>query len=585
MKKRYIILISILLLAVAGYFYVMQDFKQENSLLIHNGTILTLEDDLPSVEAIYVKDGIIQEMGTYVDLKKYKNQVDKVIDLKGKTLLPGFVDPHTHTVLSSFLAPMEDLSGFKHSSEVEVWEHLAEQSKNYKTGEWIVAKGIDPILVKDLKSPHISFLDSLIPNNPLLMLSQSLHTYWANSESFALMNIDKNTKDPTEHSYYEKDSAGELTGQMMEQEAFKPFQEVILKAFGKEKLLQSSIDALYDYPKNGNTTVTTMGMTTDNPQVLRLYQHLSGKATFTNQLFSKLGFLPERQPAVRHFVFIRQDMDVILPNSVENGDDFFKVVGVKLWYDGSPYTGSMYLKEPYLHSDLTEHGFHIPKGHKGEALIELDELTELVKKYQSKGWQIAVHTQGDLAIKETLKAFEANKDGENHRHRLEHCLLLGETEMDKMTELGVYPSIHINHLWYYGDALRDEIIGAERAEKILPVQQTIDRSLKPTLHADQPMFESDPLSLIHTAVNRKTRAGNLLGEANQITVLNALKAMTINGAFQIKMENKIGSLKVGKYADFVILDKNPLTVPAESIKDIQVLQTIINGNTIFVINE
>lgn len=157
--------------------------------------------------------------------------------------------------------------------------------------------------------------------------------------------------------------------------------------------------------------------------------------------------------------------------------------------------------------------------------------------------------------------------------------------MDKMAELGVYPSIHINHLWYYGDALRDEIIGTERAEKILPVQQTINRNLKPTLHADQPMFESNPLSLIHTAVNRKTRNRNPLGVENRISVLDALKTMTINGAFQIKMEDKIGSLKVGKYADFVILDKNPLTVPTETIKNIQVLETIVNGNTIFVINQ
>ena len=153
--------------------------------------------------------------------------------------------------------------------------------------------------------------------------------------------------------------------------------------------------------------------------------------------------------------------------------------------------------------------------------------------------------------------------------------------MDKMQEIGVYPSIHINHLWYYGDALRDEIIGEERAERILPVQETQKRGLEPTLHADQPMFESNPLSLIHTAVNRKTRAGNTLGADNQISVMDALKAMTINGAFQIKMEDKIGSIKEGKYADFVILDQNPLLIPKETLKDIKVLKTIINGNVVF----
>ena len=581
MKKRYLAILIILIVAIVGYVWIMQDFLQQNSLLIHNGTILTMEEEIPRTEAIYVKNGMIKAIGTYEELKQYENKVDKVIDLQGKTLLPGFVDPHTHTVLSTFLAPMVDLSGFKHNTAAEVWNYLADQSKNYKTGEWILGKGIDPILVKDLKAPHISFLDSIVPNHPLILLSQSLHTYWANSAAFAAAGIDKNTEDPSDHSYYEKDSTGELTGQIMEQEAFKAFQDLILAAIGQEQLLENTLSSLYDYPKNGNTTVTTMGMTSGNPQVVRLYQHLSGKPTFVNQLFAKLGFLPKRQPTVRHFVFIRQDNDHLLPKSPDNGDDFFKIVGVKMWYDGSPYTGSMYIKEPYLYTELTEHGFHIPKGYKGEALIPNEELTTLVGKYQAQGWQIAVHTQGDLAIKETLKAFKNNADGIDYRHRLEHCLLLGQEEIDDMSELGVYPSIHINHLWYYGDALRDEIIGEERANRILPVQQTIAKNLKPTLHADQPMFESDPLSLIHTAVNRKTRAGNTLGEQNQIPVLEALKAMTINGAFQIKMEDKIGSIKVGKYADFVILDKNPLLIPKTTLKDIQVLQTIINGNIVF----
>ena len=583
MKKRYLLLLTTVILSFLAYFWIKQDFPQHNSLLIHNGTILTMEGD-STAEAIYVKNGIIEALGTYEELKQYENQVDKVIDLAGKTLLPGFIDPHTHSVLSAFLAPMVDLSGFKHNSEAEVWAHLAEQTNNYKADEWILAKGIDPILVKDLDAPHISFLDSLVPNNPLLMISQSMHTYWANSQAFALAGISKDTPDPTEHSYYEKDSTGELTGQIMEQEAFKAFQDLVLAALGKERLLDNSLQAIYDYPKNGNTTITTMGLTSGNPQVVRLYQHLSGKATFTNQLFSKLGFLPKRQPAVRHFVFIRQDFDHLLPKSVENGDDFFKIVGVKMWHDGSPYTGSMYLKEPYLHTDLTKNGFHIPEGHKGERLIDQDDLKKMVKHYQGLGWQVAVHTQGDLAIEETLAAFEACADGQNHRHRLEHCLLLSDNSIEKMNKLGVTPSLHINHLWYYGNALRDEIIGEERANKILPVQKTIKNRLSPTLHADQPMFESHPLHLIHTSVNRKTREGELLGEDQQISVLDALKAMTINGAYQIKMEDKIGSIKVGKYADFVILNKNPLLIPKEELKDIQVLHTIANGNDIFIKN-
>ena len=150
-----------------------------------------------------------------------------------------------------------------------------------------------------------------------------------------------------------------------------------------------------------------------------------------------------------------------------------------------------------------------------------------------------------------------------------------------MVKLGVSPSFHINHLWYYGEALEDHIIGQERTDEILPLKAAENNSLIFSLHADQPMFESDPLSLLHTSVNRKTRDGKIVGKSNKISVEQGLKSLTINAAWQIKMENKIGSIKPGKYADFVIIDQNPMMVDPDKIKDIHVLQTIVNGNIIY----
>jgi hypothetical protein len=147
-----------------------------------------------------------------------------------------------------------------------------------------------------------------------------------------------------------------------------------------------------------------------------------------------------------------------------------------------------------------------------------------------------------------------------------------------MKVLNMTPSIHINHLYYYGEALKNEIIGEERAEKILPIASVQNNGLKFSLHADQPMFKSDPLRLIQTAVLRKTKEGNLMGDGEQIDILDALKAMTIHAAWQIKMEDKIGSIKEGKFADFVILDKNPLETPSNELEKIQVLKTFVHGN-------
>ena len=146
--------------------------------------------------------------------------------------------------------------------------------------------------------------------------------------------------------------------------------------------------------------------------------------------------------------------------------------------------------------------------------------------------------------------------------------------------MNISPSFHINHLFYYGDALKSSIIGKERAEKILPVGSINNNNIKFSLHADQPMFKSDPFRLIQTAVERKTLTGNILGDGEQITVIDAIKALTINAAWQINMENKIGSLEKGKYADFIVLDKNPLITETNKLSTIKCLKTYINGNLV-----
>ena len=291
--------------------------------------------------------------------------------------------------------------------------------------------------------------------------------------------------------------------------------------------------------------------------------------------------MPDRKPTVRNFVFVRDDADHLLPFSPDNGDDFFKMTGVKFWYDGSPYTGSMYLNEPFKSSSVNQRKIHVPSGHSGVSLWNKNEIANRIQQYDSAGWQVAIHTQGDRAISETLDAFEKYGIPKNSRHRLEHCLLPSKKDILRMSKLGVSPSFHINHLWYYGEALEDHIIGRERTDKILPLKAAENNSLIFSLHADQPMFESDPLSLLHTAVNRKTRDGKIIGKPNKISVEQGLKSLTIYAAWQIKMENKIGSIKPGKYADFVIIDQNPMMVDPDKIKDIHVLQTIVNGNIIY----
>ena len=581
MKKIvYILLATVALLLIS--FALEPSFTPKGSLYIYNGTVITLEDEQPKANAVFVDKGKIVAVGSDPELRLHLKETTQLIDLKGATLLPGFIDPHTHPVASSFLHGMIDLSGFTHENQNEIWTHLESNIKNYAPGEWILCKGLDVVLVDDLEPPHITYLDSISPNNPLLILSLSMHSFWGNSLAFSAAGINKNFPNPTGSSYYGKDAGENLNGYISEQAAFQPFRDTVINAMGSAVLKEKCVTVLDEYAANGNTCITSMGITTNDPDVIRLYQHLSSEQTsLFNKILQRLGFLPDRKPTVRNFVFVRDDADHLLPFTPNNGDDYFKMTGVKFWYDGSPYTGSMYLNEPFKSSTVNQEKIHVPAGHSGKALWNNDEIANRIKRYDSVGWQVAIHTQGDRAISETLDAFEKSGIPKNSRHRLEHCLLPSKKDIQRMSKLGVSPSFHINHLWYYGEALEDYIIGRERTDKILPLKAAENNSLIFSLHADQPMFESDPLSLLHTSVNRKTRDGKIVGKSNKISVEQGLKSLTINAAWQIKMENKIGSIKPGKYADFVIIDQNPMMVDPEKIKDIHVLQTIVNGNIIY----
>ena len=584
-NKKVSVIAFIFLLLFIGYFYTIQDFPKSKNSIYLNGEIITINEKMPTAQAMWVENGLIKSIGTNDEILKLKPESTEIVDLKGAVILPGFIDPHTHPSLSAFFADMIDLSGFTHNSNQEVWDHLREAVKAAKPGEWIVCKGIDPVLVKDLKTPSIDFLNEISPNNPLILFAQSLHSYWGNTIAFQEVGINKNTPNPSKSSYYEKDEKGALTGLVVEQEAFRPFitklQEEVLT---KDVLTKAINQTLKEYAQNGNTTIVSTGLTVNDKNSLILFEHLSSEnSSFLYKLLEKIGILPTRTPHPRHFIYLRHDTPSLIPEDNESEDDFYDIIGIKHWMDGSPYIGSMYLKEAYLSSDLTQNELHIPEGHAGKALISKEELVSFIKEFHQKGWQIAFHTQGDAAIEEVLEAFEIvdqEIDLNSQRHRIEHCLLLPEAGLDQMKKLNITPSFHINHLYYYGDALKNSMLGPDRVEKILPIKATQEKEIIFSLHADQPMFESKPFRLIQTAIERQTQSGYTISIDQQIGLMDGLKALTIDAAWQIHKEDKIGSLEVGKYADFIVLDQNPFKVDIGKLEEIKVLRTFINGNEV-----
>lgn len=585
MKKPILFLAVLSLLITLVFFYLKQDFKSAAPTLYYNAHIITVDDALPSADAMLIKNGRITAIGKNENIPRQDISKLEKIDLKGATVMPGFIDVHTHFALSMFLSEMQDLSGFKHKNNKEVWAYFEKIVQETPAGEWIICKGIDPVLTNHLIPPDLNYLDSVAPNNPVVILSQSLHDYWANTRAFKKAGIDKNTPNPSISSYYEKGEDGNLSGHIVEQEAFKAFTEVLTKEVLTGKLLsQASRKVMNEYAKNGNTSIVSTGLSINDAKPLILMEHLSAeKPTLLGSLLEKFGQLPTRTPTPRHFIYMRHDRTGLLPKKRSAVNYFYDIIGIKHWYDGSPYIGSMYMDSAYLDTKLTTDILHIPKASRGKALIGKEDLKTFIKKYHQEGWQIAIHTQGDAAIREVVDAFELldpELDYTNSRHRLEHCLLLPKTDLPRLKKLNLHPSFHINHLYYYGDSLYTEILGPTRTEQLLPLGSSIQEGIVSTLHADQPMFESLPFRLMQTAVERQTKSGKNIGADERISLMQAIRALTINAAWQIHLDDQIGSLEKGKFADFIILDKNPFEVPVQDLQNIQCVATYVNGNLV-----
>ena len=425
---------------------------------------------------------------------------------------------------------------------------------------------------------------SIAPNKPLVILTKALHVFYANSKAFADLGITDKTPNPSKASYYERDKKGKLTGAIIEQAAGEPIR-LKLQEMAKASFVANTKGILQDYAKMGVTSIVNMGFNPTNKSLFSLYEHLAAqKSKPLFQLLAFVGKLPKRQPQQRIFLYLRKENAEMLPPKDSQTDDFYKIMGVKFWYDGSPYSGSMFLRQPYIRSNFTVNGINLGANHTSERLLQEEDLQHWIEKINAKGYPVAIHAQGDIANDEVMSAFEkANKklSVQPFRNRVEHCMLLPKERLLDMKRLNISPSFHINHILFYGDFLSKEVIGQERVAKIFPIGSTAKLGIPYSLHADMPQFIPNPLVLASTSVNRQTEQGTIIAPQERVSVWQALRSITIDAAWQLHLEQKLGTIAIGKYADLVILDKNPLKVKPEDLGKIKVLQTIVAGNTIW----
>lgn len=525
-------------------------------IIFLGGPVLTVNANDEVAHALALRDGVITAVGSEEVVLSLKGASTQVIDLQGRALMPGFVAAHEHPALSAVFNGAIDLSGFKYKTNAEVWQALRSAVALAPKGQWIYAGGLDAILTPDLKFPHRKELDAIAPDNPLVLVSQTLHSFWANSRAFEEAGISGNTPDPGAGSYYARDAQGELTGFVAETRAAAPLVKELKSPW---KIYGRYVDVLNGFLANGFTSVASLGYNVP-PMMARIA---------ASRQFS---------PRIRQFFYLVEDELQYLPDAPDSDNSYFRVLGVKLWHDGSPYTGSMYASIPYLDSQLV-HTLGIKPGSVGAAMMSEDALVKKLHKFSTGGWQIAIHSQGDASNRAVLQAVDKAGPllGQEPVVRLEHGVFMPQDGLEMMARLGVTASFHIHHIKYYGDTLANSIVGLRAAQQTLPIRSAFARHVRPTLHADSPMFPARGFALMQTAMNRKSDLGLMLNAEQGITVQQALRAMTINGAYQLRLQDQTGSLEVGKWADLQIVNGNPYNMPVQRLDAMKTLAVYVNG--------
>lgn len=553
----------------AGLFYCADETstglaggRASTSRVFHGGTILTVAKR-PEAEAIAIRDDRIIAVGSFDGVLSAAGPDAEVIDLEGKVMLPGFIEPHMHMMSGSLIADLMIYVGAaKFTRTADVLAYLKELAAERAPGEWIVCRNFDPSLQEGPAELTFVELDDVSTEHPIFLLNSSGHLGYANRAAFTAAGLGEDVKNP-EGAEFVRDSDGKLTGTIKNNIAFLQ----ILRhypAFASADPVAALIRQTNGFNKLGMTTMSDLGMGA-----------LSGMGDWLAfQKAAESGALTAR---MRVYPFYTHDSEWDQAGiSAGDGNAKVRIAGYKMVADGSNQGFTGLQRDPYLNTD-----------NRGLAYMSLEELKAMVKKRGAEGWPLSIHANGDQAIDNALEALEAAKaDGIDIaalRPRIEHCSILHDEQIARMKALGASPSFLIGHVHYWGVAMRDLLFGPEKSLLLDRCKSVEDAGLGFTLHSDFFVTDPDPLHMIEIAVTRKTwkEPDFVLGPNERVSVESAIRAMTLEAAWQLGSEQEIGSLETGKFADMVILEKDPRKVDPDTIKDIKVLETWMGGRQVY----
>lgn len=519
------------------------------------GKIITIDEKNCFAQAVAVKNGRILRVGSNEEINEVVGNQTKVIDLQGKTVLPGLIDSHQHPGSYGVFWVRGVVCGPDLDSIEELLENINKKIMETPKGNWVFGYRLDDVRLG--RYPTRWELDTVTPENPIYIQRRDGHIGVVNSLALEKASITKETNDPP-HGKIQRDDQGVPTGVLME--SAKDLVSSIITDYTVEDYERGLPHVFREFIENGLTTIhasmtdskeftALQNLRRSNNLGIRVCVHMSGR---------EKGMLESLISAGIQTPF---------------GDDWLKITEIEWVFDTSTSGKTAAYYRPYVDEP----------DNFGILLYDQEDITDKVLRAHKARIRVGLDGIGDRGIDLALDALETaivSDPWQDHRHRIEHCCYVTPPIQDRLLELGVVDASATGFLYDLGDAYKKNR-GEEEMRWMWPHRTLIDRGIPAPGHSDCPVCTSNPWEAIYGMVTRKTSSGEVLYAGEGVTPLEAIKAYTIDGAYSAMEEKIKGSIESGKLADFIVVDKDPLTIPHDMLKDVKVIMTVLGGEIIF----
>ncbi len=527
-------------------------FKTGPDLILHNANIITVDPNQPRAQAIAIFGDRILHVGSNQEVLKLATSFTKSVNMDGRTITPGFIDAHSHPA-SSGRRHLIDLDCSLDSID-KIKTLVRAKAKTLGKNEWIFGFKYDDTKTSEGRYINISDLDEAAPDHPVIINHRGGHTAFVNSKALEISGINSSTPDPN-GGHIDRDlTTGQLTGRFLETATD------LIKADRPSLTDQMYIDGV-ELISNilAKSGITSIHDASGGIKDLDAYQQANKNGVLKTRIYNHIrGF--------QIYKMIEAGVRTGL------GDKWVKVGPLKSVIDGSISERTARLSEPYIGS----------KDDYGLLVTDPDDLYELCRDAHSAGWQIGVHSNGDVGIDITLGIFERlqkENPKKDPRFRLEHCTVINDSLVKRIAAIGAIPCPFSTYVYWHSEKMK--FYGADRLHNMFALRSFLDAGIKVTQTSDYPPGPYEPMMALQSSVTRVGYDGRLWGASQKITVEEAIKIGTIHGAYASYEEHDKGSLEAGKLADLVVLGVDPTQVDPMTIIDIPVMKTMVGGQWVY----